>query len=263
MKKALAMSDNCVDIYPKLNRFYVGGNSIDFAFNYHDQGGAVTLMTILGNDIFAKLLANKIKERHIPLRIMKEIDQPTGVATMDLQDNDKIYLDFSENALSEIVLNEADRAFISGFDIVYGEQWTKLHTFIKEVRRPQQIWLYDFSTKLDEPTNDLLLPYLDYAFFSYEQQDTWIRDFLKETHAKGAGCVIAMLGAQGSLAYDGERFHEETAKSVEVVNTVGAGDAYIAGFAYGLSLEETISECMKRGKTQATKIIQQFEPYLS
>ena len=52
MKRTLAMADNCIDIYYKLDRYYLTGNSIDFALNYKDLGGDVTEMTILGNDVF-------------------------------------------------------------------------------------------------------------------------------------------------------------------------------------------------------------------
>ena len=47
-----------------------------------------------------------------------------------------------------------------------------------------------------------------------------------------------------------------------MVNSVGAGDSYIAAFTYGVSLGESIPQCMARGKALATRIVQQFEPYL-
>ena len=53
-----------------------------------------------------------------------------------------------------------------------------------------------------------------------------------------------------------------SAERVNVVNTVGAGDSYIAAFMYGISLGEDIESCMKRGKERATLIIQQFNPYI-
>lgn len=59
---------------------------------------------------------------------------------------------------------------------------------------------------------------------------------MRRTKANGAGCVIAMLGEHGSLAYDGQSFYHQAAENVPVVNTVGAGDSYIAAFTYGVSL---------------------------
>ena len=42
MKKAIAMADNCIDVYYRMDRYYLTGNSIDFALNYKAQGGDVT-----------------------------------------------------------------------------------------------------------------------------------------------------------------------------------------------------------------------------
>ena len=80
MKKAIAMADNCIDVYYRMDRYYLTGNSIDFAINYKAQGGDVTEMTVLGNDIFADALVERLKQRNIPLRVLKRIDRPTGMA---------------------------------------------------------------------------------------------------------------------------------------------------------------------------------------
>ena len=261
MKKTIAMSDNCVDIYYKLDRYYLTGNSIDFAFNYKELGGDVSEMTILGNDVFAKALEEQLEERNIPLRVMKRVDRPTGMATMDLVDGDKKHLHFEGNAMEEIDLTESDLEYVKQFDIVYSERWTNVWRYIKELKQPGQIWVYDFSKRLEEVKNDLILPYLNYAFFSYDDDDGYIREFMKKTKEKGANVVIAMLGEKGSIAYDGKEWYKQEAEHVTVVNTVGAGDSFIAAFVYGVSLGEDILQCMIRGKVRATEIIQQFNPY--
>lgn len=261
MKRAIAMSDNCIDVYYKLDRYYLTGNSTDFALNYKDLGGDVTEMTILGNDVFAKALEERLKEREIPLRILKRVERPTGMATMDIVDGDKKHLHFEGNAMEEIELAPDDLVFIKNFDIVYAERWTKVDRYIKDLKQLGQIWVYDFSKRLEQESNDNIIPYLDYAFFSYKKDDEYIRDFMEKTKAKGAKVVIAMLGEDGSLAYDGNKWYKQEAEKVLVVNTVGAGDSFIAAFTYGVSLGEDIPECMFRGKTRATEIIQQFNPY--
>lgn len=261
MKKVIAMADNCIDVYYRLDKYYLTGNSIDFAFNYKALGGDVTEMTILGNDVFAVALEDRLEQRGIPLRVLKRVDRPTGMATMDIIGGDRTHLHFVGNAMEEIELSEADQAFVKTFDIVYAERWCRVHRYIQNLKQPGQIWVYDFSKRLELPDNDRLYPYLDYAFFSYEEDDRYIRQFLKTVCGKGAKCAIAMLGPDGSLAYDGQAYYRQKANPVEVVNTVGAGDSYIAAFTYGVSLGEDIPSCMRRGTHQATKIIQQFNPY--
>ena len=113
------MADNCIDVYYKLDRYYLTGNSIDFALNYKDLGGDVTEMTILGNDVFADALEERLKEREIPLRILKRTDRPTAAAKMDLVDGDKKHLHFEGNAMEEIELQDDDLEFVKQFDIIY------------------------------------------------------------------------------------------------------------------------------------------------
>lgn len=262
MKKVLAMADNCIDIYYKQDHFYVTGNSIDFAFNYKALGGDVTEMTILGGDFFADALVEKLAEKGIPLRVLAKSEKPTGMAKMDVQNGDRVHLQFVGNAMEDIELGPDDIEFAKSFDIVYSERWCGVYRYIKEMKRPGQIWVYDFAKRLTTlETNELTIPFIDYAFFSFDGDEEEARELVVRTKAKGAGCVIAMLGEKGSLAYDGETFHRESADKVKVCNTVGAGDSYIAGFTYGVSLGEDIASCMRRGKTQATKIIQIFNPY--
>ncbi len=220
-------------------------------------------MTVLGNDVFADALVERLKQRDIPLRVLKRIDRPTGMAKMDLVDGDKKHLEFHGNAMEEIELSAEDMEFVKGFDIVYAERWAKAESAISlRCASRGRSGSTTFSKRLEQPSNDALLPYLDYAFFSYDKDDDYIREFMRRTKAKGAGCVIAMLGEHGSLAYDGQRFYQQAAENVPVVNTVGAGDSYIAAFTYGVSLGESIPQCMARGKALATRIVQQFDPYL-
>ena len=58
--------------------------------------------------------------------------------------------------------------------------------------------------------------------------------------------MIAMLGEHGSLAYDGQRFYQQAAENVPVVNTVGAGDSYISAFLMNY-LQMKADESMKSG----------------
>ena len=47
----------------------------------------------------------------------------------------------------------------------------------------------------------------------------------------------------------------------KVVNTVGAGDSYIAGFTKGVIDGLNIPACMKAGAELSSRVIGSFEPY--
>jgi sugar/nucleoside kinase (ribokinase family) len=52
---------------------------------------------------------------------------------------------------------------------------------------------------------------------------------------RGVGCVAATLGADGVMVLDGDGVERVPAFATDVVDTTGCGDAFSAGFVYGLT----------------------------
>jgi len=95
---------------------------------------------------------------------------------------------------------------------------------------------------LDElyPGVEELLPNLDYFVASRDipgrlTGEADLRKALAEVHRR-YGCVLAAatLGEEGVLAWDGAKFWHAAAYRVKVVDSIGAGDIFHAGFIYGL-----------------------------
>ncbi len=218
-------------------------------------------MTILGNDSFAINLKALLSQRGIPLIVIKKVDRPTARAMMDIINGDRKFVRFDGNAMEEIDFAGGDLDEIRRYDIIYCERWANFGQYIAQVKRPNQTWVYDFSRRIEEPVNNQILPYIDYAFFSYDNNDSNLRRLMQDVYAKGAKTVVALIGAHGSLAYDGEKYYSHKALPARILNTVGAGDSYIGAFTYGISTGCNLQTCMQLGTERATKIIQQFEPY--
>jgi len=95
---------------------------------------------------------------------------------------------------------------------------------------------------LDElyPGVEALLKNLDYFVASRDipgriTGDCDLRKSLPKVHKQyGFRLTAATLGEEGVLAWDGERFHYAAAYCVKVVDTIGAGDTFHAGFIFGL-----------------------------
>jgi ribokinase len=73
--------------------------------------------------------------------------------------------------------------------------------------------------------------------------------------AEGVSVVAVKLGAQGCYVTDGREDHLIEACKVKVVDTTGAGDAFCAGFLYGLIKRKSLSECGKIGNFVASRCI--------
>jgi len=63
------------------------------------------------------------------------------------------------------------------------------------------------------------------------------------------------LGSKGCYVTDGRESHHVEAFKVKVVDTTGAGDAFCAGFLYGLISGKSLYECGRLGNFVASRCI--------
>ena len=82
---------------------------------------------------------------------------------------------------------------------------------------------------------------------------------MKEIQTKGPKLVICMMGEEGSMCYDGNIFHKFGIVPCEkLVDSMGAGDSYIAGFLKGIIDGKSIENAMKLGASNATETLKYF-----
>lgn len=77
----------------------------------------------------------------------------------------------------------------------------------------------------------------------------------KILYRKGVKMIAVKLGSKGCYITDGKESHLIMAFKVKVVDTTGAGDAFCAGFLYGLINEKSLYECGRMGNFVASRCI--------
>jgi ribokinase len=85
---------------------------------------------------------------------------------------------------------------------------------------------------------------------------TGIADYRKGAETmieKGVKVVAVKLGSRGCYVTDGKQSHSVEAFKVSVVDTTGAGDAFCAGFLYGLLKHKSLEECGRTGNFVASR----------
>ena len=87
---------------------------------------------------------------------------------------------------------------------------------------------------------------------------TGMKDYRKGAEAmlkRGVKLVAVKLGNRGCYVTDGRRSHNVEAFKVDVTSTTGAGDAFCAGFLYGLIKNKRLEECGRIGNFVASRCI--------
>jgi sugar/nucleoside kinase (ribokinase family) len=107
---------------------------------------------------------------------------------------------------------------------------------------------------------DMLAPameHVDYLFPNEEQARAltgasgW-QDAAKALLDRGVRCVVVTRGAEGAAIVSSDGIEDVPAFSTDVVDTTGCGDAFVAGFIRGLSLDRAPREAALVGAATAS-----------
>lgn len=261
--RAAMIGDNCIDYYERLGRWYPTGNVVDTGVNMKKLGMDVSLISTTGTDEHGKLVVRTLNELGLDLSHLTIKEGMTAVTYMDLVDGERIHGEYAEGVLENIEFSEEDIRFAAEHDLIHSALWGKAENVLGEIRKKGQgIFSFDYADRLEDPIVRSTETYIDYGFFSYHSgRDSFIEDFLRERVSHGMKQAIATLGEKGSLVYDGKEFYEYGVFPCEVVNTIGAGDSFIAGYLYGVLNGLSIEKCQETGARLASEVIGVFGPW--
>ena len=230
MKTLATIGDNCVDIYPQLNKAFSGGNAVNVAVYCTRYGIQPGCITWVGDDDYGTKLKQDLARMGVDISHVHTKHGVTAQTQVELHDNDRVFGDYTEGVMGK----------------------THSHSCTLRANLP----LSTSPTSGTGPLWQTLVPHLDFAFASAPQEDETLRLKMKAIVARGAGTVIVTLGENGSIAWDGAQFWRQAPEPVTVIDTMGAGDSFIAGFLCGWSAGMTLPQAIAQGTACAAKTIQ-------
>ena len=238
-----AVGDNCIDRYlPPVGDCLVGGNAVNVAVQLARLGRNVTYFGAVGADdagaaVRAALLANGVAT--IGLHLMPgEETARTDIET--LPDGDRRFVFESFGACAGYRPGEQDLHLLRRMSRIHIGWLQGAAGLRRAVAGSGALLSQDLS--VNNAPEHLDPAGLDIAFGSAEPGQGVAES--ERLLARGARLAVVMMGAAGSLANDGTGLVQVDAAAIAVVDTTGAGDAFIAGFldsqAKGLTLKESL-----------------------
>ncbi len=151
-------------------------------------------------------------------------------------------------------LTAADDAFIAGHDLAHTSVHSDIEHELARVRRHSRLLSYDYSVHLRRPGKAETLSLVDIAFLSAAGLSrVQCHELMRESAAHGPSVVVATRGAEGACALAAGIFDAAPSRPAEVVDTLGAGDAFIAGFLVAYLEQRPISACLDRASMHAAR----------
>lgn len=260
--KLAAVGSNCIDFYNNIEggKAYPGGGPVNMAVYVCRLGGESAYIGPVGDDSYGKIMLDAVKAKGVDVSHMHVLPGKTAVSQVELVDGERVFGDYDEGVLEQYVLSEEDMDFAAQCDVVVCDLWGKVEGQFADLKTRGVKTAFDCATRPEDEASQVAMPNTDYLFFSSDDGDTpALRAQMAGYAAKGPKLVVAMLGEQGSVCYDGRDYHKYGIVPCDsLVDSMGAGDSFIAGFLFGIVEGLSIEEAMHKGAANATETLKYF-----
>ncbi|MDR3598372.1 sugar kinase [Clostridium sp.] len=248
----------------------LGGAELNVAIGCARLGIQSGWISRLGNDDFGKYILKTVRGEGVDISEVKLVDQyPTSVYFREvLADGSSRSFYYREKSptstmkseeLNEEYFKQAKILHITGvFPSITKNNQEIILESVRLAKKHNLTVSFDPNIRLKMWTKEeakvyieKLLPHVDILLIGDEEieillGDTTIEDAIKTFHEYGIEKVIVKKGAKGALGSDGKNVYEvEAIKPKALVDTVGAGDGFAAGFLTSVIKGKTLEECVK------------------
>ena len=243
--RVIGVGDNCIDYYVDENIGYPGGNPVNVLVYMKRYNIDCSYLGVVGNDDFGKIIIESITKKNIDVSKIKVLDGNTARSDVSIINGNRVFTGYDEGGLSQFKLDNDDIDYIHKFDLMVTSIWSNIENDLYKINIPIA---FDMSDQLDSEIWDKVLPEIDYVFYSDDKHDiSYIKEFLKTKYLPRHKVLVCTRGEYGSIAYDGHEFYIQDIVQCKVVDTMGAGDSYIAGFLADYNKYKDIKKAMLEG----------------
>lgn len=253
---AVCVGDNCIDRYlPPVILSFVGGNALNVTVYLQQHGVAASYVGVVGDDGEGRRVREALRQRGIDTTHIQVLAGQTAYSDirLDEQRNREFVAEYLGPKPTGFLSAEAIE-FIAGHDLVHT---TLLGGTADDLPRIKQAGArqlsMDYGERASEDFIQETLPFVDLAFFSLaEERYQEARALSERIRDAGPRLAVVTMGARGSLAYDGQAHFRPTVR-VQVVDTLGAGDAFIGTFLADYLRGRSLPECLAKAAETAAQ----------
>ncbi|MFT4028307.1 MAG: PfkB family carbohydrate kinase [Protaetiibacter sp.] len=243
-----AVGDTCLDVYLDTDRVYIGGNAVNVAIDLANAGLPVDYIGRVGDDDDGRLITSTLEEFGVAARPVIEA-APTCRALLRVGDGVPTVVEDVEGDCSYFRMPEGMLDAFAQYSIVLMKAVEPIDGVIAGLRERGIPSLYDYSTFHEE----LGATAPDISVFSAEGlDDRGILGLLTASRDRGSLLSVVTMGPRGSIALLGDELITTPAEPVEVVDTIGAGDAFLAALVVALIRGAEVPEALRSASREGS-----------
>ncbi|EUB99979.1 MULTISPECIES: PfkB family carbohydrate kinase [Rhizobium/Agrobacterium group] len=248
----LGIGDNTVDVYVDKGWMFPGGNSVNVAAMAAKLGVSAGYVGCLSRDQYGSLIYDALKEEGVDLSHCRRAEGANACALIGHDQGDRRFLGSRPGVREDFTLMDDDYLYMRSFDIVHTSIFSGLDDRIETLAENATMLSYDFSNRWTDTHRDHLADKIDIAFLSLSELALdECEGVLKSWAQAGCRTVVGTRGSEGSLALHEGRLCSFGVKPARVVDTLGAGDGFVAGFLVEWSKSSDLTRALEAGAVNA------------
>jgi fructoselysine 6-kinase len=231
--RILAFGDNVVDCYRDQNLMFPGGNCVNHAVFASRAGAETAYAGAVCDDDAGRLIRQALTEEGVDVSSLRVEPGQTAYCVIETRDGDRVFVG-ANLGVSIIAPSRADLARLSDFDAVHTGRSSHVDGWLPCFAEVTKI-SYDLATVHDPDRIARIAPHCFLIAFSAggacRDEALALAD---RARIAGARWSLVTRGIEGALLAGETGIVEVPAKQVDPIDTLGAGDTYIANVLVGL-----------------------------
>lgn len=260
------LPDEGEEIYSKGFSVKLGGGVPATLINIGRLGIPAKIATELGDDIFSHFAVEQFnKHGVVPLNLYNGTDMPLNVTSAMITPKDRTFMSYGRGNV-EATDTALEKAYemCTGAKIVIMQVGGFLPVYQK-LKNEGTILVFDCGWD-DNLSIDTYKDYLEIADYYTPNQKEALKITGADMPEKAAQIlsryfekVVVKLDKDGCLGMEnGEKFIVPPLPDIKCVDSTGAGDAFLAGFIYGLFYNKPLADCIKFGNITGGKCVEKI-----
>lgn len=233
--KVIAIGDNVIDLYTDQQVMYPGGNALNVAVFCKRYGAEMSsYIGIVGNDAEGNHIERTLMKEGIDISGLIRAIGPSGKTNVVLnKEGDRVFDSWNCGGVQsqlKINITKSDLEYVQKHHILHSSVYSYLENQLPLLSK-YALLSFDFSTKKERNYLEKVCPYITYGFFSgSDLNKKECIQFIQLVHSLGTKNVIITRGERSVLFSNGEKLYEQPSLKTAVIDTLGAGDSFIARF---------------------------------
>ena len=248
--RLLTVGDNVVDRYVERGYMYPGGNAVNVAVHGRRVGAHTAYIGVVGTDASGQAVLRALESEQVDCRLTRVVEGPNASADVRVVDGNRVF-GSGRPGVSVFTLTPSDLAAAGDFDIVHTGECSSIEGQLAALRAASRRLSFDFSERPWDYV-EAHAPQVSIANASCPGGD--LTEATRLAHAireLGPDTVSVTLGAAGAILL-ADRLYHSPAGDGPVVDTLGAGDAFIARLLFGLARGEPAQAVLSAATTYAS-----------